>query len=152
VPDKKPRVKKTVKPKKRATIGAVDPQAASERFVAWRLGQVDLGGEWGWRNLASDHLATLHSHLVAFEAETFSDLKRNRRAKSVPVDHLCREAQDRLIELERDDTEQLWELRIPTTDSWRAWGLVDGAVFYFIWWDPDHTVCRGLAKGIARQR
>jgi hypothetical protein len=73
-------------------------------------------------------------------------------AKSVPVDHLCREAQDRLIELERDDTEQLWELRIPTTDSWRAWGLVDGAVFYFIWWDPDHTVCRGLAKGIARQR
>ena len=80
-------------------------------------------------------------------------MKRSKLAKAISVEQLCQGARDRLIEIERDDTERLWELRIPTNDGWRAWGSVEGdQIFNLLWWDPEHTVCRGLPKGISRQR
>lgn len=149
---KKPKVKKSVKLRKRPNTGGVDPEALDDRVVAWRLGWLDLHGTWGWSNLDAGHRPALLEQLVAFEAETLHELKRTRRAKIIPVEQISGEAQDRLVEIERDDTDSLWELRIPTTEGWRAWGIAVGAIFYLLWWDPDHTVSKGLPKGISRQR
>jgi hypothetical protein len=129
----------------------VDPASGASRLVCWRLDAVDFGGTWGWGNLDGSDLARLHVQLVAIESERFDTLKREKRAKSVKVEQICQEAQERLQVIAREDTEDLWELRI-SEKKWRAWGFVEGSIFSLLWWDPDHTVCRGLAKGVRRQR
>jgi hypothetical protein len=128
-------------------LGA-DPDAIAHEPLSWHLAQVDFAGQWSWAKLDSKHLSDLHKKLLDYERLTLATLKRQHRARQIPTADLCRAAQNRLAAIKRDDTE-LWELRLGH-HKWRTWGAIRGSIFYFLWWDPEHTVCRQLPKGKPR--
>ncbi|MEU2434511.1 hypothetical protein ABZ611_34420 [Streptomyces sp. NPDC007861] len=73
---------------------------------------------------------------------TSSKKRRGAKHKSIPIEHLCKEAQDRLQELQLDDFAEFFRFR--TGNMERLWGVIAGEsprVFYPIWWDADHKVC-----------
>jgi hypothetical protein len=123
---------------KRPSTGGIDPDSAADRYMAWRLSHVDMDGDWGWGNLASHHVEALHVKLVDIEALTLGELMARRGTKQVSVENLPSPAQKRLQAIRRDDVDELWELRF--TGTQRIWGVIQGSIFYFLWWDPDHTV------------
>jgi hypothetical protein len=113
------------------------------------MGLVDFDGEWGWDKLDADHVDKLHQLITTFEGESLADLKHGKQAKPIPVNQLCQDAQRRLPRIGLGDRERLWELRFGHK-KWRAWGIVEGSTFNLLWWDPQHTVCSGLPKGVTR--
>jgi hypothetical protein len=143
-----PSTKQAPRSKKQPSGGESDPVAILHQPLSWHLSEVDFAGKWGWHRLAADQLSNLHKQLLDYERETLAALKRQHRARLIPTADLCSEAQKRLLTTRRDDAE-LWELRLGY-GRWRAWGIVRGSIFYFLWWDPEHTVCPELPKGKRR--
>lgn len=146
---KTPKVKAPPKVQKKPKVGDVDVAAARDRRLSWRLSGVDFHGPWGWNKLTDAELPQLHRQLLDYERETLAALRTGKRIQPIPAEDLCSEAQTRLIDQKRDDAE-LWELRLGYK-KWRAWGVLTDAVFYFLWWDPEHTVCGPPQKGTARR-
>lgn len=66
------------------------------------------------------------------------------RDHAVKVSSIIPEAQRRLMELQLDDTDQLWRFRFD--GETRLWGLRDGSCFLVLWWDPEHKVCPSKLK------
>ncbi len=64
--------------------------------------------------------------------------------KRVPAKSICPKAQARLGEIQADDLDELWELRL--TGKKRVWGTRTGHIFQVLWWDPHHTVCPAKLK------
>jgi hypothetical protein len=126
-----------------------------EPAMSWRFEHVDLDGAWGWRTLKDADLKALRRELVALEKFTRRKLQVDGKLIAIPSEDLCSDAQRRLIDLELEEWEELWQLilRSGGQRKWRAWGRAEGAHFYLLWWDPGHTVCsRGPAKGRAKHR
>ena len=138
---------------KKSLSGAVTPPGAGKKAVlqsdtsdrdarvSWRIGYLDHDHpDWGWSRLDPAALAELREKLSHYEdsrmTEFFSPIGR---AKPVGVDAISPAAQKRLLELERDDQDELWEIRLSARA--RVWGLRRGPVFHLLWWDPEHTVC-----------
>ncbi len=59
----------------------------------------------------------------------------------VAVADICKEGQNRLNELRRDDIDPLYSLRLDAKK--RLWGVFDSSagVLRILWWDPTHKVC-----------
>lgn len=72
------------------------------------------------------------------EVEKFTWASAAPRVKSVPASGICKDARDRLGDIERDDIDDLVEIRLGNKP--RVWGVRRGHVFHVLWWDPDHTV------------
>lgn len=147
---KKPKVKRSPAPRKQPSTGGVEPEAPG--LLTWRLADADMDGRWGWRSFDGAHLDELHRDLVGAERETRRELERRKRIKAIPVEHVCREAQERLVKIGGEEHDTLWELRIATSRKQRVWGIVRESVFHLLWWDPEHTVCpagppRGTRRG-----
>lgn len=130
--------------------GAKDtPDVSKNEPMSWGLGRMDFGGKWGWNNLDADHVDELHRELVKREGKTLHHLLRTEEVKEIPALHMKREAQDRLKGRGLEERDTLWELRLP--GKRRAWGLMDGSVFQFLWWDPEETACNPPPKGTKRR-
>jgi hypothetical protein len=136
---RQPAYETSPKTKKKPSTGDIDPDAVHNRYVVWRLSHVDLGGKWGWSNLLPEHVDGLHQFLVAAEKLNLHQLATGKLMKQIPVKDIVSKAQSRLGEIERDDLSDLWELRLPNKQ--RAWGVLRGSIFHFLWWDPNHNVC-----------
>ena len=135
---------------KRPTTGSVvTVDAIKHEPLTWGLKRVDFDGDWGWLQLEACDIADLHSELATMEGETLHDLLRRRKTKDIPAEHMCRGAQDRLAKLRLEERDTLWELRLKSKR--RAWGLVEGSVFHFLWWDPHETACEAPPKGTKRR-
>lgn len=145
---KKPLAASPVEPRKTPTA-VRDPDIIKDQPISWRLGWVDWEGEHGWRTLDLNHVETLHSELSKLEGNTFFELERTKRIKDIPVEHFRRGPKGRLKTLGLEEAEVIWELRLP--NKWRAWGLVEKAIFYFLWWDENETVCNPPPKGKKRR-
>lgn len=117
--------------------------------MVWRLGRLDLGGPWGWGELDGEHLERLHTVMSEFEASTPRILRVGSKLRDIPPEDLCRGAQQRLLDIAEDDTIGLSELRLGHK-KWRVWGFLTGSMFDVLWWDPEHTVCPELPKGMTR--
>jgi hypothetical protein len=139
VRDRKPKGKAT----KRVASAAV-AEVKDERYLGWRVAEVDFGGAWGWANMAPGDMERLRHELVEFEKEPIWSLKRKRWLKLIPVDDMKQGASDRLTEIDRED-DGLWQLHL-LHHKWRVWGFLEGATFFFLWWDPDHTVATGACR------
>jgi hypothetical protein len=129
-----------------ATAGELD-----EQHPVWRTSLLDRehAGSWSWA-ITDATLLKIVDLLSEMERLTWREIRqqqtggrrRGAKHKPIPRDHLCKEAQDRLEELELDDFEELFRFR--TGNMERLWGVLSNEnprVFYPIWWDADHRVC-----------
>lgn len=136
---------------KRPTIGRAQKalDAVKHEPISWGLKRVDLNGDWGWSKLEAEHVEDLLQELVRLEGETLHTLLKSAKTKDIPTDHMRRGAKDRLVTLRLEERDHLWELRLESKR--RAWGLVEGSVFQFLWWDPDENACNPPPKGTKRR-
>jgi hypothetical protein len=133
-------------PKPRRLNGIAD--TPDGRHPAWRLSFLDLDhvGNWSWRLGVAD-LNEIVRFLREMERLTWTEIyaqltsgKRgsHRKHHAMPVAQLCGEARRRLEELRLDDFDELFRFRLGNMR--RLWGIVDGEVFYPVWWDAEHRV------------
>lgn len=128
-------------------VRGLAPQSAENQTIAWQFHRRDLRhAAWGWDRHGEGHLdAVLTQHLHSIETMTWGELSRaaggraqGNNSHSIPVDSLCKDAQERLLALNLDDVDELFSLRL--TGTIRVWGIRDGRVLKVLWYDPEHTV------------
>lgn len=56
----------------------------------------------------------------------------------IPAHAICHDAKKRLRELQLDEFEELWKLKVH--GKIRVWGMRVASNYLIVWWDPDHTV------------
>jgi hypothetical protein len=140
---KQPVLGAKVQPKKQPKRGVAGKPNSKDPTVIWGFSFVDLGGPWGWSKIEPKVLGHVLGFFHNLEALRPSEVFGSRH-KRVEPDALCPEAKRRLGEIELDDLDCLWELRVSGLE--RIWGHRDGHVFYPIWWDPLHEVCPSKKK------
>lgn len=144
----------TAKKHKQARRGVVDaapsprmPQAGNwdTETPTWRFHRVDRQhAHWGWDQLDCEAVRRLLCEwLPSFEGLTWAQIKqasgrRNQGTNnhSLTVDGFCKAAQDRLDELNLDDQDSLFSLGVNNT--WRLYGIREGASLVFVWFDCHH--------------
>jgi hypothetical protein len=62
----------------------------------------------------------------------------DKRHKAYPTNVICKEAFDRLTELEYDDQTEIFRFRM--TGPHRLYGFRFGHVFKTVWFDPVHMI------------
>lgn len=125
---------------KRAVAGS---PLADDPTVVWGLSFVDLDGPWGWNRVAGNALKRVLRFLCDLESMRPGEVFGPKH-KLIPVAKLAGDAQKRLQEIELDDLDGLWELRL--SGRGRIWGHRKEHVFYPVWWDPEHEVCPSTKK------
>lgn len=118
------------------------------RKPSWRLSLLDLNhdGSWSW-SVTETTVQKIATFLTQMERLTWTEIlaqitsgkrRGHRKHHPVPVERLCPEAQRRLQDLQLDEFDELFRFRLGNRP--RLWGIVDGAVFYPVWWGPRHKV------------
>lgn len=148
--EKRPRVATTPSAVKTPVTEVTPEDVIKHEPLSWGLGRVDFAGRWGWLDLDEAYIEELHRELVKREGRTLHNLLKTQEIKDIPTAHICAEAKARLEVLELEEHDTLWELRLP--GKRRAWGLVQGSVFHFLWWDPKETVCDPPPRRQRRRR
>ncbi len=111
------------------------------KLAAWRFGWFDHDGQWGF----SETTAAKHQEILVklgyWEQKTWAQIMSEdpKSQHSCEVTSLIPEAQDRLKEKKLDDYDSLFRFRL--TGRERLWGILNGNIFYVLWWDPGHAIC-----------
>lgn len=104
----------------------------------WRTSSADLDGEWGWSKVEIKLLfQEIIPKLQNYETMTWGQIE-GKESHFIDVDKCSKEAQKRLEELELEDLEELFSLRIGSRK--RIWGRLKSSIFQILWWDPEHQV------------
>ena len=84
--------------------------------------------------------------MASLESMTWGSIlvRDKKQNHTVAVTSLCKEAQDRLLDIQLDDQDALVSLRFGSRE--RAWGFREKNYFFLIWWDPEHKVCPSFKK------
>jgi hypothetical protein len=127
-------------PRKRPVAGA---HVGDKKTVVWGLDYLDMEGEWGWVHCQANSIPQILKFMRNLERCVHTDVF-GARHKFIKLDAICPAAQKRLTEIELDDLDGIWELRV--SGQKRIWGHRVEHVFYPIWWDPLHTVCPSNKK------
>lgn len=112
-------------------------------FPLWAFRVVDLGGPWCWSALDGPGLRDVLQRLSELESMTWHAIGETG-SHFIDVSALVKRAQDRLAEIQQDDIDQVYSLRI--TGKRRVFGIRDGGVLRILWWDPEHAVCPAPKK------
>lgn len=118
---------------------------------SWSFSVIDYEytGEWGWDRLGG-RLGAVFDFLKEMERLTWKEIatqsyrpkiaKPSAKHHAIAQDSLCKDARERLAELELDDVDQVFRFR--TGFDERLWGLQipNSGVFCLLWWDPQHRV------------
>jgi hypothetical protein len=142
-PKKKPRVAGQPSGTKRVAAATIEDEAGDGCLV-WRMSLLDFDGHWGWRKVEAAKLFEIIEKMCGHEKSVATTTFSGGGNKQVPVERLASAAQARLRQLNLDDLDELWELRL--TNKERVWGRRVRHLFYPIWWDPDHEVCPSPLK------
>lgn len=88
----------------------------------------------------------MRQKLGYLESQTWNKItiKGKKQNHSIPVEDLCRAAQEGLLAVKQNDVAELVSLHLSGKE--RVWGIRDKYIFKILWWDPDHLVCPSLKK------
>lgn len=124
-----------------------------DEHPVWRISLADFEHQrWGWQNAQPLEVGTVLRFLREMERLkwreiraqlTGGDRRRGPKHKFIPMSSLCTEAQNALTDLKLDDANDVW-FRFRLGNRQRLWGVIDGEVFYPVWWDPRHEVCPSI--------
>ncbi len=118
-------------------------QVVTNPNLEFRAGQMDMRGPWGWNQFDPSLLQDLLHKIFDSQKLTWQTLRDNG-SHLVQVSNLCSQAQRRLLELRKDDCDELFSLRV--TGRQRIWGIKDCSILWLLWWDPEHEVCPSHKK------
>ncbi|MCF7979669.1 MAG: hypothetical protein K9L82_17005 [Chromatiaceae bacterium] len=130
------------------------PENFDRETVCWQAARADWEHDsWGWHRLTpEDWHRQVRDKLCSLESMTWAQLRSASGGRSygtnhhaIPIGDLSREAQKRLEQLNLDDIDELWSLRLAGTV--RVFGIKDGRVFRALWFDRDHGVCPSVKRG-----
>jgi len=144
---KRPRVKQEPTSSKQSRIEATNnPDNYKNLNPSWHLSSLDLDGPWCPRaNLTAVHIwSTLYPRLCCFETMQWREIEGASGSHPVQVSDLEKRARDRLVDIQQDDIDELFSLRIGGKE--RVWGIRDFNVLKILWWDPHHEVCKSKLK------
>jgi hypothetical protein len=114
-----------------------DPQIEGKP-LAWRFSGCDRAGPFGWDALAdSGKHKEVIDKLHEFEQRTWEQLVA-ARCHQIDVSALEKLARDRLIEIEKDDVDELMTFHIAGAE--RLWCIKEANIMRVLWWDPQHAV------------
>jgi hypothetical protein len=141
--ERKPVPGAKVKLKKRPVPGPAAPPDSTACLV-FGLQLLDHGGPYAWSNALAAHIKAIAAKCKGWESMTPAAVFSASGNKPIPWESFSGPAQKRLVEIELDDYDGLWELRV--SGKQRLWGILDRNIFYIVWWDPEHEVCPALKK------
>ena len=145
---KSPRYKEPPPERKQEVRAKEDPENFDRQTPAWQFNQIDKDHAlWGFSQLSHEKLLNLiQQNLSNFETMTWAQIKSASGGKgegkgtnhhNCPLEGFCTDAQKRLRELRNEDvSDELFSLRINA--GTRLYGLKDGRIVKFIWYDPHH--------------
>ena len=140
---------KTADQKGKQSRGKEAAQSTDTEEIAWAFSAVDKEGDWGWRSQAARvWWKEILPKLQGFESMTWIKIMQVSGGKAkgrgtnnhfISVEDLTRKAQNRLVEINQGDVDQLFSLRLGGTK--RIYGIRDRRVLKLLWYDPNHEVC-----------
>jgi RPA family protein len=89
-------------------------------------------------------LGTIVPKLHDYESMTWAEVDGPTGCHFVELGDLVPDAQARLRELEKDEQDRLFSVRI--TGKLRIWGIRDLAILRVLWCDQEHEVCPAPKK------
>ena len=110
--DKKPKAGAVVDPKKVPQRAVFGKPTSENPTVIWGLSYVDLSGKWGWAKIEVSLLAHVLEFMHNLEGMLPAEVFGPRHKRIRTIDSLCPEAKKRLTEIQLDDLDALWELRV----------------------------------------
>lgn len=123
-----------------------NPDVYYDRNPSWRISRIELSDPYGWHEL--DFVTVIHikGKLSNFETMTWREILLDAKKQNhfISVDKLSKKAQDRLIETNQDDVEELLSLRLGGKE--RIWGVLEQGTLNLLWWDPNHQICVSTKK------
>ena len=135
----------------RSPRATASPQSLMQMRMEYRiLDSADRDGSWTWgqgRNWCSpefnnDQSCTVRATMIAMSALYWHEIHAqvsggHNKHHTQSWDSICREAQDRWIEVGRTEDELF---RFRTSGKGRIWGYREGNVFFVVWWDSEHQI------------
>jgi hypothetical protein len=122
-------------PRKKPVFG--EPLYDDGHPLAWRFSGVDRGGPFAWNIEPHEKFHEILHKLFEFENKNWAEITAGG-SHPIPVDRLCPEAQKRLVDIEKDDFDELLSLRL--TGANRVWCVKSGHIVRPLWWDAEHQV------------
>lgn len=135
---------------KEVRLGA-NPGSIFQMQMRWTISGADIEGAWSWgedRNWndlvwSIELLPKLQEFgkltWAEIESQTYGNAgKRHRSHHSMEAVAICSEAQERLLELERDYPEVLFRFRLGNLP--RLWGVRQADEFNVLWHDRTHQI------------
>lgn len=120
------------------------PTPVRSQKPSWQIALMDFEGKWGWRNVDIEQLKSIQDRLKNFESMTWGEIEGKKTSKGSQQNHvmavkrICKDARDRLAEIQLDDIDSLYSLRI--SGAKRLWGIREDGVLKLLWWDPMHSI------------
>ncbi|MCV6586722.1 MAG: hypothetical protein OIF47_14415 [Marinibacterium sp.] len=140
---KSPKVKVSPNPKKEPRIVA-EPPSFRGGVISWRFNAADQGGPFAWSLLSDGEEFKAVVKSLA-DIETMSETEqRQRGCHFIPTDRLSKDAQTRLSDIELDDLDSLYSIRL--TGTCRVFCVHRPQYMRILWFDPHHKVCPAPLK------
>lgn len=139
-----PKIDPSFQPHHREARIKEQPYSTDKETPAWQFNRCDREHDlWGWQKLPDEKQIEIIKLLCSYERMTWADLRKQVGGRGhgtnhhpLPVSSFTKKARDRLQELKLDDYPDLFSLRLQNTV--RLYGIKDGRVLKFIWYDPYH--------------
>jgi hypothetical protein len=133
--DKKPKFGANPNPQKQARYQ--EPRLDDGHPLAWRFSSSDKGGPFGWLIQTDSKFREIIEKLYEFEGKNWNEITEGG-SHLIPVDQLSKSAKDRLVEIRKDDLDELMSLSL--TGPNRVWCIRNGHIMRVLWWDENHQV------------
>jgi hypothetical protein len=128
---KNPKTKREPQPSKTPKVG-FDENPLRLR-PAWRIGAMEMCDPFGWHRIHGTLLLEIREKLRNFETMTWSQII-GPQSHMVSRDSLCKNAQERLVQLKLDEIDELFSLRLSGKE--RVWGLLEHNVLTLLMVGP----------------
>ena len=129
----------------------VDPESYIKKPPVWNFSKLDFEHSKWCPQRCDNFIEVVIKKLKHYEGMTWQDIdaaaggkRRGTNNHSIPIDKLCKEARDRLLEVLKIYDDELYSLRLDGTT--RLFGIRNDGVFNMIWYDPDHEICPSNKK------
>jgi hypothetical protein len=146
---KKPRKSQKNEPGDRQVRVKNSGESNRGKNPAWRIGNMDLSTEfpWSFAKIGREQWwEDIYPKLDSYESMTWQEIlsatggrSHGNNSHNIPISELIKEARDRLAEINLDDVDELFSLRLE--GKIRIWGMLDNDALKILWYDPKHEIC-----------